>query len=186
MSKIEKDTVTLVTTEYKVKEVDGKITEVVSSTTETITETKPKYITSTSTKEQIKISDTGGESKLMSASARDKVIKEKAERKRLEKKIANRTIIPGTFVSERGETLTIQKFNDRFIELREKKINDPKGYPDLSPAKGRRWFDSETDDEGGRTKESYEFAREVGDWNWKDDGEYIIYDRRYKKNRKIT
>ena len=103
-----------------------------------------------------------------------------------EKELAKRTIIPGTFVSERGETLTIQKFNDRFIELREKKINDPKGYPDLSPAKARRWFDSETDNEGGRTQESYEFAREVGDWNWKDDGKYIIYDRRYNKNRNIT
>ena len=38
----------------KVKEVDGKITEVVSDTTETITETKPKYIKNTSTKEQKK------------------------------------------------------------------------------------------------------------------------------------
>jgi len=186
MSKIEKDTVTLVTTEYKVKEVDGKITEVVSSTTETITETKPKYITSTSTNEQIKISDTGGESKLMSASTRDKLIKEKAERKKLERKLAQRTIIPGTFVSERGETLPIQKYTDRFIELREKKVNDPIGYPDLGIAKVRKWFDSETDDEGGRTEESFQFAREVGDWNWRDDGEYIIYDRRYKKNRKIT
>ena len=152
----------------------------------TITETKPKYITSTSTKEQIKISDTGGESKLIVSSPRDKAIEEKLKRKVLESKLAKRTIIPGTFVSERGETLPIQKYTDRFIELREAKINDPKGYPDLSPAKARRWFDSETDDEGGRTKESFEFAREVGDWNWRDDGEYIIYDRRYKKNRKIT
>ena len=52
---------------------------------------------------------------------RDKVIQEKLARKRLEKKLEKRTIIPGTFVSEKGETLPIQKYSDRFIELREKK-----------------------------------------------------------------
>ena len=54
----------------------------------------------------------------------------------------------------------------------------------LSKSRTRRLFSSDTDDEGGQTDASFLAAKNMGDWNWKDDDEYLIYDSRYNKHRK--
>ena len=54
----------------------------------------------------------------------------------------------------------------------------------LSKTQYRRYFESDTDIEGGQTDASFLAAVSSGDWNWKDDGEYLYFDTRYKKNRK--
>ena len=54
----------------------------------------------------------------------------------------------------------------------------------LSPASTRRYFSSYTYDDGGRTDESFLEARDMGDWEWKeDDNGFLWYDRRFKKHR---
>ena len=58
----------------------------------------------------------------------------------------------------------------------------------LSKSKTLRYFQSDTYDNeiknGKSEKEAFILAREVGDWDWKEDSAgRIWYDRRYKKDR---
>ena len=112
---------------------------------------------------------------------------------RLKEKLKKRTIIPGTFKNSKGEELPIQKYTDEKIERLETRAgvdfssleNQTKyGNKPLSKVSYRIYFESDTDDAGGRTDASFLAAKNMGDWNWKDDGEYLYYDNRYKKNRK--
>jgi len=49
----------------------------------------------------------------------------------------------------------------------------------------RRYFQSDTDDDGKKTDKSFLAAKEKGDWDWKKDSAGVVYyDNRYKKNRK--
>ena len=115
------------------------------------------------------------------------------EQVRLKEKLAQRTLIPGTFKNSRGRELPLQRMTDARIEELEVRVGLEyisgelqkrfKNKP-LSKVAHRIYFQSDTDDAGGRTNESFLAAKNMGDWNWKDDGEYLYYDARYKKNRK--
>ena len=120
------------------------------------------------------------------------------ERARLKEKLNQRTIISGTFKDSNGRELPLQRFTDARIEELETRANVDslnfavnfaardaifKSKP-LSKTQYRRYFESDTDIEGGQTDASFLAAVDFGDWNWKDDGEYLYFDTRYKKNRK--
>ena len=117
---------------------------------------------------------------------------------RLKEKLNQRTIISGTFKDSNGRELPLQRFTDARIEELETRANVDslnfavnfaardaifKSKP-LSKTQYRRYFESDTDIEGGQTDASFLAAVSSGDWNWKDDGEYLYFDTRYKKNRK--
>jgi len=100
----------------------------------------------------------------------------------LKEKLAERTIIPGTFKNSRGTELPLQRFTDARIDELETRANVTKS---LNQVQYRRYFQSDTDDAGGNNRTSFLAAKEQGDWNWKEDSAgFIYYDTRYKKNRK--
>ena len=113
---------------------------------------------------------------------------------RLKEKLKRRTIIPGTFKNSKGKELPIQKYTDEKIERLETRAgvefssleNQTKyGNKPLSKVSYRIYFESDTDNAGGRTDASFLAAKEQGDWNWKEDSAgFIYYDNRYKKNRR--
>ena len=115
--------------------------------------------------------------------------------KDLNQKIFQRTLIPGTFINSKGRELPLQRMTDAKIEELEVRAgieyfdsvrtgNVRNANRPLSKRSYRIYFESDTDDAGGRTDASFLAAKEQGDWNWKDDGDYLYYDSRYKKNRK--
>ena len=120
------------------------------------------------------------------------------EQVRLKEKLAQRTLIPGTFKNSRGRELPLQRMTDARIEELETRagvdsLNFDVNFAErdalfknkpLNKVQYRRYFESDTDNAGGRTNASFLAAKEQGDWNWKDDGEYLYFDARYKKNRK--
>ena len=117
----------------------------------------------------------------------------------LKDKLAQRTLIPGTFKDSSGKELPLQRLTDARIEELETRAGVDslnfdinlaerdalfKNKP-LNKVQYRRYFQSDTDDAGGRTNTSFLAAKEQGDWNWKEDSAgFIYYDTRYKKNRK--
>ena len=135
---------------------------------------------------------TGGE-ETVEISSSPAAVSAANERARLKEKLNKRTRITGTFKNSRGRELPLQRMTDARIEELEVRvgleyISDElqkrfKNKP-LSKVANRIYFQSDTDDAGGRTNESFLAAKNMGDWNWKDDGEYLYYDARYKKNRK--
>ena len=135
---------------------------------------------------------TGGE-ETVEISSSPAAVSAANERARLKEKLNKRTRITGTFKNSRGRELPLQRMTDARIEELEVRvgleyISDElqkrfKNKP-LSKVAKRIYFQSDTDDAGGRTNESFLAAKNMGDWNWKDDGEYLYYDARYKKNRK--
>ena len=135
---------------------------------------------------------TGGE-ETVEISSSPAAVSAANERARLKEKLNKRTRITGTFKNSRGRELPLQRMTDARIEELEVRvgleyISDElqkrfKNKP-LSKVAHRIYFQSDTDDAGGRTNESFLAAKNMGDWNWKDDGEYLYYDARYKKNRK--
>ena len=107
---------------------------------------------------------------------------EKLQIEQLKNKLAERTIIPGTFKNSRGTELPLQRFTDARIDELETRANVTKN---LTQVQYRRYFQSDTDDAGGNNRTSFLAAKEQGDWNWKEDSAgFIYYDTRYKKNRK--
>ena len=89
----------------------------------------------------------------------------------------------------------IQRYTDTKVYEYEDKVN---GFSSgsgtkyrtkyLSKSKTLRYFQSDTYDNeiknGKSEKEAFILAREVGDWNWKEDSAgRIWYDRRFKKDR---
>ena len=107
---------------------------------------------------------------------------EKLQIEELKNKLAERTIIPGTFKNSRGTELPLQRFTDARIDELETRANVTKN---LTQVQYRRYFQSDTDDAGGNNRTSFLAAKEQGDWNWKEDSAgFIYYDTRYKKNRK--
>ena len=135
---------------------------------------------------------TGGE-ETVEISSSPAAVSAANERARLKEKLNKRTRITVTFKNSRGRELRLQRLPDARIEELEVRvgleyISDElqkrfKNKP-LSKVAHRIYFQSDTDDAGGRTNESFLAAKNMGDWNWKDDGEYLYYDARYKKNRK--
>ena len=135
---------------------------------------------------------TGGE-ETVEISSSPAAVSAANERARLKEKLNKRTRITGTFKNSRGRELPLQRMTDARIEELEVRvgleyISDElqkrfKNKP-LSKVAHRIYFQSDTDDAGGRTNESFLAAKNMGAWNWKDDGEYLYYDARYKKNRK--
>jgi len=133
---------------------------------------------------------TGGEETVETSIDENAAANEKA---RLKEKLNKRTRITGTFKNSRGRELPLQRMTDARIEELEVRVGLEyisgelqkrfKNKP-LSKVAHRIYFQSDTDDAGGRTNESFLAAKNMGDWNWKDDGEYLYYDARYKKNRK--
>ena len=156
------------------KTADVEVVTTVSGTTTTTTTT------------------TGGE-ETVEISSSPAAVSAANERARLKEKLNKRTRITGTFKNSRGRELPLQRMTDARIEELEVRvgleyISDElqkrfKNKP-LSKVAHRIYFQSDTDDAGGRTNESFLAAKNMGDWNWKDDGEYLYYDARYKKNRK--
>ena len=121
------------------------------------------------------------------------------EQVRLKEKLTQRTLIPGTFKNSKGEELPLQRFTDARIEELETRagvdsLNFDINFAEkdtlfknkpLNKVQYRRYFQSDTDDAGGRTNTSFAAAKAIGDWNWKEDSAgFIYYDTRYKKNRK--
>ena len=121
------------------------------------------------------------------------------EQVRLKEKLAQRTLIPGTFKNSRGRELPLQRMTDARIEELETRagvdsLNFDVNFAErdalfknkpLNKVQYRRYFESDTDNAGGRTDASFLAAKEQGDWNWKEDSAgFIFYDTRYKKNRK--
>tara|TARA_B100001057_G_scaffold479420_1_gene551053 strand:+ start:2657 stop:3637 length:981 start_codon:yes stop_codon:yes gene_type:complete len=135
---------------------------------------------------------TGGE-ETIEISSSPAAVSAANERARLKEKLNKRTLITGTFKNSRGRELPLQRMTDARIEELEVRVGLEyisgelqkrfKNKP-LSKVAHRIYFQSDTDDAGGRTNESFLAAKNMGDWNWKDDGEYLYYDARYKKNRK--
>ena len=133
---------------------------------------------------------TGGEETVETSIDENAAANEKA---RLKEKLNKRTRITGTFKNSRGRELPLQRMTDARIEELEVRVGLEyisgelqkrfKNKP-LSKVAHRIYFQSDTDDAGGPTNESFVAAKNMGDWNWKDDGEYLYYDARYKKNRK--
>ena len=135
---------------------------------------------------------TGGE-ETIEISSSPAAVSAANERARLKEKLNKRTRITGTFKNSRGRELPLQRMTDAKIEeievragleyisgeLQKRFKNKP-----LPKTAYRRYFESDTDIEGGQTDASFLAAKNMGDWNWKDDGEYLFYDARYKKNRK--
>jgi hypothetical protein len=112
---------------------------------------------------------------------------------RLKEKLKVRTIIPGTFKNGEGEELPIQKYTDEKIYTLEIRAgvrfgvtNKTEQQKRLLPKTAyRRYFQSDTDDDGKKTDKSFLAAKEKGDWDWKKDSAGVVYyDNRYKKNRK--
>jgi hypothetical protein len=108
--------------------------------------------------------------------------------------LAERTIIPGEALIA-GKIRYLQRFTDTTVEIYENRAN---GFSSgsgtkyrtkyLSKSKTLRMFESDTYDKeiknGKSEKEAFILAREIGDWNWKEDSAgRIYYDRRFKKDR---
>ena len=188
ISKVDLDKVSLVTKEIEVvTTVSGATkTTLPTTTTETITDASGTTTTTTTTAGGVETINTFGnteeEQKLIDA-------------KDLNQKIFQRTLIPGTFINSKGRELPLQRMTDAKIEELEVRAgieyfdsvrtgNVRNANRPLSKRSYRIYFQSDTDDAGGKTDTSFLAAKEQGDWNWKDDGDYLYYDSRYKKNRK--
>tara|TARA_B110000902_G_scaffold13294_1_gene16000 strand:+ start:221 stop:1261 length:1041 start_codon:yes stop_codon:yes gene_type:complete len=188
ISKVNKDTVSLKTPEVEVViKVSGATkTTLPTTTTKTTTDSSGTTTTTTTTAGGVETINTFGnteeEQKLIDA-------------KDLNQKINQCTLIPGTFINSKGRELPLQRMTDAKIEelevragieyfdsVRTGKVRN--ANKPLSKGSYRRYFQSDTDDAGGRTDASFLAAKEQGDWNWKDDGDYLYYDNRYKKYRK--
>ena len=189
ISKVDLDKVSLVTKEIEVvTTVSGATkTTLPTTTTETITDASGTTTTTTTTAGGVETINTFGnteeEQKLIDA-------------KDLNQKIFQRTLIPGTFINSKGRELPLQRMTDAKIEELEVRAgieyfdsvrtgNVRNANRPLSKRSYRIYFESDTDDAGGRTDASFLAAKEQGDWNWKEDSAgFIYYDNRYKKNRK--
>ena len=198
ISKTAKDATKLVTTEIEVitEEAGVGLTKVTKTVTET-TKVNPKTVTSTATKELIKVSDTGGTNEYIASTTNQEERDKKYREDKLAEYKKNRTIIAGFYEDKtyRGVPLPIQVFDDDDVYSMEAKVNgissgSGENYKTeyLSKPKTLIYFQSDTYDEdiknGISEKEAFLNARSMGDWNWKeDDKDYIRYDRRFKKIR---
>jgi hypothetical protein len=169
ISKVNKDTVSLKTPEVEV------VIKVSGATTTTTTTAGGVETINT-------FGNTEEEQKLIDA-------------KDLNQKINQRTLIPGTFINSNGRELPLQRMTD--AEIEELEVRADIEYSDsvrtgrvrnanrpLSKRSYRRYFQSDIDDAGGKTDASFLAAKEAYDWDWKNDGDYLYYDSRYKKYRK--
>ena len=191
ISKVNLDKVTIKTPDVEVvTTVSGATkTTLPTTTTKTTTDASGTTTTTTTTAGGVETINTFGnteeEQKLIDA-------------KDLNQKLNQRTIITGTFKDSNGRELPLQRKTDAEIEELETRANvDSQNFSinfaaraalfksrPLSKNQYRRYFESDTDIEGGQTDASFLAAVSSGDWNWKDDGEYLYFDARYKKNRK--
>ena len=187
VSKTNKAGVSLATKEIEVitDEVDGATkTTLPTVTTKTTTDASGTTTTTTTTSGGVETINTSGNTE-----EEQKAI----DTKSLKQKLNTRTRISGTYKNSSGRELPLQKYPDAKIEELEVRVGleyisgelqkQFKNKP-LSKVAHRIYFQSDTDDEGGRTNESFLAAKNMGDWNWKDDDEYLYYDARYNKHRK--
>ncbi len=199
VTQVNKETVSLATTEVEI--IPGESAETtwtnVTETVETsVTKTGAKKITKTGTNEIIKVSDSGGEETIVSSgpTEEDKKSIDARKKRRRDLALAARTIIPGEALIA-GKIRFLQRYTDTKVYEYEDKVN---GFSSgsgtkyrtkyLSKSKTLRYFQSDTYDNeiknGKSEKEAFILAREVGDWNWKEDSAgRIWYDRRFKKDR---
>ena len=192
-------TLQLVTKEIEVvtDEVSGMTKVATTSTESTSTTTTPKTVTNTSTKELIKVSETGGETTTVrSRNADGSLYDADAVKERyFQSQLAQRTRIRGHYTTAGGTRIFLQRYTDEKIDklkalvngINTDQLDKATGKAKekfLSGSQTRRFFSSYTYDDGGRTDESFLEARNMGDWEWKeDDGSVIWYDRRFKKHR---
>ena len=172
--------------------VEEKISKVDKETNASLKTPDVEVVTTVSGATTTTTTTTGGE-ETIEISSSPAAVSAANERARLKEKLNKRTLITGTFKNSRGRELPLQRMTDARIEELEVRvgleyISDElqkrfKNKP-LSKVAHRIYFQSDTDDAGGRTNESFLAAKNMGDWNWKDDGEYLYYDARYKKHRK--
>ena len=196
ISVVDKETVSLKTAEIEVnpESIQTSWTNVTEVTETTTTTTDAKKVTRTATNEVTKVSESGGEEISWELSAEDKKSAEVRRKLKRDAELAARTIIPGeAFIA--GKMRYLQKKTDNDIEYYETYVNgfssgSGKDYKTdyLSQLKTLRYFQSDTFDEeikkGTSKDKAFLIAREVGDWNWKEDSAgFIWYDRRYKKDR---
>jgi len=170
--------------------VEEKISKVDKETNASLKTPDVEVVTTVSGATTTTTTTTGGEETVETSIDENAAANEKA---RLKEKLNKRTRITGTFKNSRGRELPLQRMTDARIEELEVRVGLEyisgelqkrfKNKP-LSKVAHRIYFQSDTDDAGGRTNESFLAAKNMGDWNWKDDGEYLYYDARYKKNRK--
>ena len=198
VTQINKETVSLATTEVEI--IPGESAETtwtnVTETVETsVTQTGAKRITKTGTNEIVKVSDSGGEQTYTYVmSEEEKKASEQRKKQKRDFELAARTLIPGeVFIA--GKMRYAQRYRDDKVYEYQDKVNGisllvGKDYKTvyLSQSKTLRYFQSDTFDEeikNGKSKEeAFKEAREVGDWNWKEDSAgRIWYDRRFKKDR---
>ena len=173
-----------------VEAVEEKISKVDKETNASLKTPDVEVVTTVSGATTTTTTTTGGEETVETSIDENAAANEKA---RLKEKLNKRTRITGTFKNSRGRELPLQRMTDARIEELEVRVGLEyisgelqkrfKNKP-LSKVAHRIYFQSDTDDAGGRTNESFLAAKNMGDWNWKDDGEYLYYDARYKKNRK--
>ena len=191
-------TLQLVTKEIEVvtDEVSGMTKVTTTSTESTSTTTTPKTVTSTSTKKLIKVSETGGETRIDYSRNADGSLydADAANERYFQSQLALRTRVRGYYVVNNRKTF-LQRYTNEKIDRLYSLVNGQdtdqvdKGTGKLikkflSPASTRRYFSSYTYDDGGRTDESFLEARNMGDWEWKeDDNGFLWYDRRFKKHR---
>ena len=192
-------TLQLATKEIEVvtDEVSGMTKVTTTSTESTSTTTTPKTVTSTSTKKLIKVSETGGETVTVRSRNADGSLydADAANERRFQSERALRTRIPGHYTSAGGTRIFLQRYTDEKIDKLKALVNgiDTDQLDKatgkvkekfLSGSQTRRYFSSYTYDDGGRTDESFLEARDMGDWEWKeDDNGFLWYDRRFKKHR---
>ena len=172
--------------------VEEKISKVDKETNASLKTPDVEVVTTVSGATTTTTTTTGGE-ETVEISSSPAAVEEANEKARLKEKLNKRTRITGTFKNSRGRELPLQRMTDARIEELEVRVGLEyisgelqkrfKNKP-LSKVAHRIYFQSDTDDAGGRTNESFLAAKNMGDWNWKDDGEYLYYDARYKKNRK--
>ena len=170
--------------------VEEKISKVDKETNASLKTPDVEVVTTVSGATTTTTTTTGGEETVETSIDENAAANEKA---RLKEKLNKRTRITGTFKNSRGRELPLQRMTDARIEELEVRVGLEyisgelqkrfKNKP-LSKVAHRIYFQSDTDDAGGRTNESFLAAKNMGDWNWKDDGEYLYYDARYKKHRK--
>ena len=192
-------TLQLVTKEIEVvtDEVSGMTKVATTSTESTSTTTTPKTVTNTSTKELIKVSETGGETTTVrSRNADGSLYDADAVKERyFQSQLAQRTRIRGHYTTAGGTRIFLQRYTDEKIDklkalvngINTDQLDKATGKAKekfLSGSQTRRFFSSYTYDDGGRTDESFLEARDMGDWEWKeDDNGFLWYDRRFKKHR---
>ena len=187
VSKTNKAGVSLATKEIEVitDEVDGATKTTLPTVTTTTTTDASGTTTTTTT--------TAGGEETINTSGNTEEEQKAIDAKNIKQKLILRTRISGTFKDSSGRELPLQKMTDAKIEELEVRVGLEyisgelqKQYANkpLSKSRTRRLFSSDTDDEGGQTDASFLAAKNMGDWNWKDDDEYLIYDSRYNKHRK--